>query len=164
VRIGVLSDTHIRDEHQALPERIWELFDGVDCILHAGDVSHRSVLDRLASLAPVYAVRGNVEAPELAASLPDSRVLEMGGVRIGLTHGHLGPGNTVPETARRYFAHQDGVAAIVFGHSHAPHSTRVGDVLLFNPGSPTQRRRQSRHSVGLLTVEDGNVRGEILYL
>jgi len=164
VRVGVVSDTHIADGRRAIPPAIWEAFADVDLILHAGDIARRDVLDNLAALAPVHAVHGNVDPFELATTLPDRLVLDLGGARAGLTHGHLGAGRTTPERARGLFADVAGLNVVVFGHSHEPYNRVEDGVLLFNPGSPTERRRQPRPSYGLLTIENGAVRGEIVYL
>ncbi len=163
-RIGVISDTHITGGRRVIPPAVWEAFAGVDAILHAGDIARQEVLDDLGALAPVHAVHGNVDPHALVSTLPDRLVRDLGGARIGLTHGHLGTGRATPEHARNTFADVEGVRAIVFGHSHEPYNSVERGVLLFNPGSPTERRRQPRPSYGLLTVEDGAVRGEIVYL
>lgn len=164
LRIGVISDTHISSPRRAIPPDVLRAFEGVDCILHAGDVARQEVLDDLGLLAPVYAVAGNVDPPELFWTLRDRRLVELDGVRIGLTHGHLGQGETTPERALSRFAGTDGLRAVVFGHSHEPYNAVHDGVLLFNPGSPTERRRQPRHSYGFLTVDGRAVRGEIVYL
>ncbi len=166
-RIGVISDTHITSERRVIPPAVWEAFVGVDAILHAGDIARQEVLDDLGALAPVHAVHavhGNVDPHELVSTLPDRLVRNLEGARIGLTHGHLGTGRATSENARNIFADIEGVRTIVFGHSHEPYNSVERGVLLFNPGSPTERRRQPRPSYGLLTVEDGAVRGEIVYL
>jgi len=170
IRIGVISDTHIADvgSRRVVPPAVLEAFREVDLILHAGDATCRAALDQLASLAPVQAVAGNVDGPELAYELPTARLLHVGGISVGLTHGHLGDGGATPQRALCRFASVHDLRAVVFGHSHEPcneaHHGPHGDVLLFNPGSPTERRRQPRPSFGLLTVRDGTVRGEVVYL
>ncbi len=164
MRVGIISDTHIADRRRVIPAAVWHTFLGVECILHAGDVVTRDVLDELAAVAPVHAVRGNMDPPELACTLRDALTLDLGGARIGLTHGHLGHGRTTPERALSTFRGVKGLSAVVFGHSHEPYNAVHGGVLLFNPGSPTERRRQPRHSFGLLHLTDGAVRGEIVYL
>lgn len=164
MRVGVISDTHIADGRRVILAAVWEAFSGVDCILHAGDVARAQVLEELELLAPIYAVYGNVDPPELAARLDVARVLDLGGARVGLTHGHLGVGRSTPQMAHSMFKGVVGLSAVIFGHSHEPYNAMLGGVLLFNPGSPTERRRQARHSYGLLTIEDGAVRGEIVYL
>lgn len=161
MKIGVLSDTHVPTRARSVPAPVLQAFQGVDAILHAGDLADESVLRQLERLAPVYAVRGNVDPPNLWHRLPARRLVTLGGVRIGLVHGDGTSGSTV-ERARRAFR-ADGVDCIVFGHSHEPYCERRDGVLLFNPGSPTDRRRQPQHSYGFLTITDGRVEGRILY-
>jgi len=164
VRVGVMSDTHITDGRRTIPATVWGAFANVDLILHAGDIARREVLDDLAALAPVHAVYGNVDPFKLATSLPERLTLDLGGARVGLTHGHLGAGRTTPGRARGLFTDVAGLDAVVFGHSHEPYNRVEDGVLLFNPGSPTERRRQPRPSYGLLTIENGAIRGKIVYL
>ena len=164
MRVGVISDTHIYDRRRVIPPMVWQAFAGVDCILHAGDIARQDVLDELAALAPVHAVYGNVDPPELVSTLKAALVLDLDGARIGLTHGHLGRGRTTPQCALSLFTGVKGLRAVVFGHSHEPYNQAQRGVLLFNPGSPTERRRQPRPSYGFLTIEDGLVGGQIVYL
>lgn len=158
MKIGVLSDTHIPRRARSLPPILFEAFADVAMILHAGDVVSDDVLIELESLAPVYAVRGNMDPPELFSKLPLSRTIEVEGATIGLIHGHGRSGRT-EDRALKAFPQAD---CVVFGHTHVPMCERRGGVLLFNPGSPTDRRAQPKHSFGLLTVESGQVSGEII--
>ena len=138
--VALLADTHAlpRDGRPLLPEILLASLAGVACILHAGDVGCPEVLDRLGAIAPVHAVRGNVDPPDW--DLPRRLLLELRGFRIGLVHGDQGPGQSTPERARRAFA-QDIPDVIVFGHSHRPMvAAEEGGALLVNPGSPTQPR------------------------
>ena len=122
IHVGVISDTHIADRRRVIPAAVWHAFLGVECILHAGDIATSDVLDELAAVAPVHAVRGNMDPPELARTLQDALVLDLGGARIGLTHGHLGHGRTTPERALSMFRDVAGLSAVVFGHSHEPYN------------------------------------------
>lgn len=161
--IGVLSDTHIPARASTLPGRVIEAFRGVDLILHAGDITTLAVLQRLSTLAPIEAVHGNVDPPEVSSVLPRTRIVALdNGKRIGLVHGNSGPGVSTLERARRTFEGQR-VDVIVFGHSHTPYCEWHDGVLLFNPGSPTDKRRMKRASYGLLRVDE-TITGEIVYL
>lgn len=163
-RILVLSDTHVPYRAPDLPLPVWQAAEQADLILHAGDVVEAWVLAALRRLAPVLAVHGNVDGAELLAALPAARVVEVAGVRIGLTHGHRGRGRTTAERARAAFA-AGGVDAVVFGHSHEPCLERGPDgALLVNPGSPTDPRRAPRPSFAWLRVEAGRVEAEHVYL
>lgn len=156
-RIGVLSDTHLRDVHPELGRRLAEAFQGVDMILHAGDLVNLRVLDLLEA-PQVHAVRGNMDDHTVAMSLPSKLVLEVEGFKIGLIHGWGSPAGL----ANRVAAEFSGVDCVVFGHSHRPMNARQGGVLMFNPGSVSKGFIGSG-TVGLLTVDQG-LSGQILKL
>jgi uncharacterized protein len=161
-RLAVISDTHLPRGSRRLPDRCLELLRGADVILHAGDVSAAGVLSELRALGPpVHAVHGNVDEPAVVAELPADLVLELGGVRIAMLHDS-GPAAGRMARMRRRFpdAH-----AVVFGHSHIPlHETGPDGLQLFNPGSPTDRRRQPFHTMGLAEARAGAVRFELFTL
>jgi uncharacterized protein len=163
-RIGVISDTHIPGKAPRVPDAALRHFEGVELILHAGDLSTLAVLDQLAAYAPVEAVRGNVETDEVIARLPIKREIIVGGCAIGLVH-ILGERQRHARDARVEFP---SARVVVFGHSHIPHieetADAAGSLLLLNPGSATDRRRQPACTVALLTIEDGVPRAEILPL
>ncbi len=157
--VGVISDTHLypeprgRDLPATLLDELARAAPGL--ILHAGDILAPWVLDRLGELAPVLAVRGNGDPADLFPELPLARIVTVGAHRLGLTHGHLGRGATTPLRAYNTFAGADPpVACVAFGHSHQPLGKLHRGVLLFNPGSPTDRRRQPYYSFGLLRVAE----------
>jgi putative phosphoesterase len=157
MKVGVLSDTHVPGAAPSLPAKVFEVFAGVDLILHAGDIVDRSVLIELAAIAPVEAVAGNMDGDELHRMLPARRVLSLGRFTVGLTHGKYRI-DMQHEMIRREFGRVD---LIVYGHSHTPFWGRVGDVLFLNPGSPTDTRYAPYHSVALLAI--GNeLSGEII--
>jgi len=160
--IGVVSDTHIPRSARSLPAAVVRLFAEVDLILHAGDLTSLDVLHELQALAPVVAVHGNMCELSVMSQLPGSRVVTAEQFNIGLTHGHVGKGRTTPERALNQFQGQE-VDCVVFGHSHQPFNETVGEVLLFNPGSPTDRRWAPVRSVGLLRVTD-KIIGELVKL
>jgi putative phosphoesterase len=148
VRILVTADTH----GHPLPAALLRAAGRAGLILHAGDALQASALDALRARAPLHAVSGNCDPPDLG--LPDRLVLEVAGCRIGLTHGHLGRGRSTPERALSAFAPGE-VQAVVFGHSHMPLLERRGGVLLLNPGSATERRRAPQPSFAWLEVAQG---------
>jgi putative phosphoesterase len=159
MRIGVVSDTHMPVRARSLPAQLFTGLLDVDMILHAGDLVDLQVLAELSVLAPVYAVYGNVDPVEVRRHLPRTRIVEAGSYRIGLVHGN-GPGNNTPERALHTFSDVD---CVVFGHSHCALCEQRGKVLLFNPGSPTDKRWSEKHSYGILTVIDSGISGEIVY-
>lgn len=161
-RILVLSDTHIPQRARDLPAPVWLAAERADLILHAGDVTAGWVLAALARFAPVVAVRGNLDGDD--ADLPPRRVITVAGARIGLTHGHEGPGRSTPERALAAFR-GERVQAVVFGHSHQPWLEWTPDgVLLVNPGSPTDPRRAAAPSYAWLAVGPGGVEAEHVFL
>jgi putative phosphoesterase len=163
VIVAVVADTHLPRGARRLPEACLERLRAADLILHAGDVRTAAVLEQLTAIGPeVVAVRGNVDDEALCARLPEQRVVAAGGARIGMVHD-AGPAHGRLERLRRRF---DGAAdAVVFGHSHAPlHEQAPDGFQIFNPGSPTERRRQPRHTMGVARVDGAGVRFELVEL
>ncbi len=160
VLIAAISDTHMPSRARALPKRLEEQLRAVDLILHAGDFTTLATLNHLRSFAPVEAVRGNVDEPALALELPSTRLVEVGGFKIGLVHGDAPGRGTTMERARRAF---DQVDCVVFGHSHQPYLEEHEGVLMLNPGSPTDKRWEPRPSFALITLDDA-LRADIVYL
>lgn len=158
VRIGVLSDTHLTLGDARLPAllaRCQHYFAGTELILHAGDIVDPQLLSMLPQ--PVLAVRGNLDPAEL----PERRIVPVAGKRIGLIHG-WGAKYDLEERILRAFSGEE-VDCIVYGHSHQPVCHVVGGILLFNPGSPVDRRNAPFPSLGLLSIGDAIV-GEIIAL
>jgi putative phosphoesterase len=147
-RIGVISDTH----GLLRPEAV-DALRGSDHIIHAGDVGDAVILDRLAEIAPVTAVRGNVDKGAWVQKLPETNILEVEGVSIYVLHD-IGKLDLKPEVA--------GFAAVVYGHSHVPKQEIKNSVLYFNSGSAGPKRFSVPISIGYLFVEEGMIRGELL--
>ncbi len=160
-RIGVISDTHI-PHFKRIPKAVWEHFEGVELIIHAGDLSTLSVISELETIAPVVAVQGNIEDARVISKLPLKREVVVGTCRIGIVH-ILGDTKTRVRIARIEFPK---ARCVVYGHSHIPYNEEHDGQLLFNPGSATDRRRQPRCSIGMLYTDDetSEVRGEIIWL
>jgi|SRR5271155_5343468 len=150
ILIGVISDTH----GLLRPEAIAAL-RGSEHIVHAGDVGAPEILERLSAIAPVTAVRGNIDKGAWSRKLPETQVLELGGLSIYVLHD-LAQLDLKPKAA--------GFAVVISGHSHVPKQETRDGVLYFNPGSAGPRRFKLPVSVGRLIVEDSGVRGEILHL
>ncbi|HSL76066.1 MAG TPA: metallophosphoesterase family protein [Candidatus Limnocylindrales bacterium] len=167
VRIAVVADTHLPRFGRSLPEPLKTGFAdaGIDRAIHCGDWVEPFVVDLFEAVAPVDGVAGNNDPPELIERFGLTSVLDVDGVRIGITHGHVGPTRlTTLERARLAFATEPEMAAICFGHSHIPSITRLpGGPLLVNPGSPTDKRRQRHYSWALLTVERRRVDAELRF-
>jgi uncharacterized protein len=159
----VVGDTHMPRFGRRLPEPLVEGVRDADVVLHVGDITERFVLDLLGEFAPVDAVAGNNDGPDLRDELGVTRVLSVEKVRIGMTHGHLGRGRTTPERARRAFLDADPpVDAICFGHSHQPLVERLDGVWMLNPGSPTDRRWQPTFSYLRLVVDGVKLTPELV--
>ena len=150
ITLGVISDTH----GLLRPEAV-EALRGSDRILHAGDIGAPEILEVLAKIAPVTAVRGNVDTASWARALPATEVVEAGGVSIYILHD-LSQLDLKPEAA--------GFRIIVYGHSHHPKIEEKNGVLYFNPGSAGPRRFRLPMSVGRLTIGAGKVRAELVEL
>ncbi len=148
--LGVISDTH-----GLLRPEAAEALRGSAMILHAGDVGNPDILERLRELAPVQAVRGNVDRQKWARPLPAAQVVEVGGISIYMLH-ILDDLDLKPEAA--------GFRVVLYGHSHQPKVEEKNGVLYFNPGSAGPRRFKLPVSVGKLFIEDGRARGEIIQL
>ncbi|MGB0011790.1 MAG: metallophosphoesterase family protein [Candidatus Sulfotelmatobacter sp.] len=148
--IGVISDTHGLLRAEAI-----EALGGSDHIIHAGDVGAPELLDRLSAIAPVTAVRGNVDKAAWAQRLPATEILEAGGISIYVLHD-LAKLDLKPKAA--------GFAAVISGHTHIPKQEMRDGVLYLNPGSAGPRRFKLPVTIGKLVVESGRVRGELLRL
>jgi uncharacterized protein len=148
--IGVISDTHglLREEAVAA-------LSGSEYIVHAGDVGKPEILDRLREIAPVTAVRGNVDRGTWSRELPDTDTVEVDDTSIYVLH-ILAELDLKPEAA--------GFGVVVYGHSHVPKQEVKNGVLYFNPGSAGPRRFRLPVSVGRLMIGAGHVHGEIIEL
>jgi uncharacterized protein len=154
LRVVVLSDTHAPRRWKRCPPAVAERLRGADVILHAGDVCTASVLDELAAYAPVHAVLGNNDGPDVAAwGAPDTMELDLGGLRVGMVHDS-GPATGRLVRLRRRFA---GCDVVVFGHSHIPMDVEESGFRILNPGSPTDRRRQPHGTLAVMTLAEGAV-------
>jgi putative phosphoesterase len=169
VRIAIISDTHLPKAGRALPAACVARLREADLIVHAGDFMRREVLAELRGYGEVVAVHGNVDEPALRDELPAQRILELPGggdgeeqVRIAITHNG-GPADGRLARAQQRFPEAH---ALIFGHSHMPlHETdALTGFQLFNPGSPTERRRAPHHTMGMATVAGGAVSFELIEL
>jgi putative phosphoesterase len=161
LRVAVISDTHLPRGSRTLPDACVERLRAADLVVHAGDVTGLEFWKQLQRLGPpVVGVRGNVDEPALAALLPETRVVEAEGGRLGVVHVG-GPRLGRDERLRRRFP---GCGAIVYGHSHLPQREFVDGVWILNPGSPTERRRAPSRTMLDLVVEHGRIVPELVDL
>ncbi|MFW6035354.1 MAG: metallophosphoesterase family protein [Halothermotrichaceae bacterium] len=155
MKLGIISDTHIPTKVKKLPEELLTGLQGVDMIIHAGDIAAQRVLGQLAEIAPVKAVIGNIDPPTL--DLPLRLDLEINGYNIGIVHGHNLRGHIMDKLGY-IFPEAD---IIIFGHTHIPCNKKINGQLYFNPGSPTDRRLQPRHSYGIINLGD-SIKSQII--
>lgn len=157
MKIGVVSDTHLSRTAKALPQVLVEEFRQVDQILHLGDWVAMEIYDMLAELAPVEGIAGNNDGAEIIRRFGERKIITLEGVRIGMIHGHA-PYSRKGTDGNALLAFEgEQVDCILFGHSHQPLLRKENDILLFNPGSPTDKRREKQYSFGLLEIENGNL-------
>ena len=156
--IGLISDTHIPDRARVIPEKVLTSFKDVDLIIHAGDLTTTRVIDELEEIAPVIAIQGNMDRVA-GLKLPNAKVIEAEGVKIGVVHGEVYPRGDTQQLL--YLARQLGVNILVSGHSHQPKIEQVENVLLLNPGSPIVPRLADR-TVMVLEINNKNVDVEII--
>jgi uncharacterized protein len=162
MRIVVLSDTHAPRFWKRCPPGVAEHLFAAEVILHAGDVCVASVLEELSAYAPVHAVLGNNDGPDVRAwGASETVELDLAGLRVGMIHD-AGPREGRLARLRRRFP---GIDLVVFGHSHIPLQAVDGNFRIFNPGSPTDKRRQPHRTLGVLEIEYGHLtRAEIVTL
>jgi uncharacterized protein len=148
MRALVIADTHVPDHARALPELLLSEARRADLIIHAGDVTRATVLRELAALAPVHAVLGNNDGPDVAAwGASEAKTFDVAGMCVGLIHD-AGPARGRPRRMRRRFPE---AGLVIFGHSHIPMDLEEDGVRLVNPGSPTWKRRQPHATYAVIT-------------
>jgi uncharacterized protein len=150
MKIVVLSDTHIPKKAKGFPSRLVNDLQSADLIIHAGDWQTIEVYKKLCQFGKVVGVTGNVDSPELGKRLNNREIIEIEEFKIGIVHGH-GTGKTTEKRARGAFVEGE-VDCIIFGHSHIPLLKEEDGLVLFNPGSATDKRRQKQFSYGMLTI------------
>ncbi|MBN2984125.1 metallophosphoesterase family protein [Cohnella algarum] len=163
MKIVIVADTHMPRMAKKLPEPLERELKRADAILHAGDWTDPKLIGELGAFAPVYGVAGNNDGPDIVKRLGYRKIVRFGPVALGLVHGH-GPGaRTDTETnALNAFKGED-VQAVVYGHSHIPVLKEKNGLLVFNPGSPTDKRRQPAYSFGVMEIEGGRLRARHVF-
>jgi len=152
----VLSDTHIPHRARDMPREIWELIEKVDLVFHAGDFTDYEFYLQLKESCPIlHAVHGNMDSPQLFRELPDKKIVEIGGKRFGITHG-TGPPWGIEKRALEKFEGEE-LDVLIFGHSHNPLNKIEGEMLFFNPGTPTDTIFSTRRSYGIIEIEEEKI-------
>lgn len=154
MRVVVLSDTHAPRRWRACPPAVAGYLRQADLILHAGDVCTASVLTELSEYAPVTAVVGNNDDRSVAAwGATPTAELDLGGLRVAMVHDSGSAAGRLTRLRRRF----PGADLVVFGHSHIPLDDSMPGLRIFNPGSPTDRRRQPHGTLGVLEIDAGRL-------
>ncbi|PLR98837.1 metallophosphoesterase family protein [Bacillus sp. T33-2] len=161
MKVIVVSDTHMPKRAKQLPGQLKQDLKTADLIIHAGDWQTIELLNELSQYAKVVGVTGNVDSPELNRLLNDREIISINGYKIGVVHGH-GKGLTTEKRALQAFSGEK-LDCLVFGHSHIPLLKDVNGMILFNPGSATDKRRQEKYSYGIITFGNSLEARHVLY-
>ena len=154
MRVVVLADTHAPRRWRSCPPRVASYLRGAGLILHAGDVCTAEVLDELTQYAPVKAVTGNNDGADVAAwGAPQVAEFDVGGLAVAMLHDSGPAAGRLGRLRRRF----PDAGLVVFGHSHIPLDESAGGFRIFNPGSPTDRRRQPAGTIGVLDIDDARL-------
>jgi len=156
MKIGVISDTHLKEPHSEFKKMVEYHFGDVEKILHAGDFVDWTIVAYLSSQKDLIAVCGNMDPPDIRRAFPQKRVIELGGFRIGLIHGGGAPFGIESRIIDEF----DEVDAIIYGHTHTPANHKVKNIYFFNPGSPT-RSFIHKATLGILNLGE-KIEGEII--
>lgn len=161
MRVAIVSDTHMPARASKLPEALKQGLAQADLILHAGDWTSQDVYEMLSAYAPVEGIAGNNDGLDIVRSLGYRKIVTVAGRRVGLVHGHGRSGTTESRAVEAFAGEQ--VDVIVFGHSHSPLYREHNGVILMNPGSPTDKRRQPLFSYGLMDFTSASIDGKIIH-
>ena len=162
MKIIIISDTHMPKKAKKLPEALLQSLIDTDYIIHLGDWQDESLFEELERFAPIEGVAGNVDSDSIIRRFGYSKIVTFFQYRIGLVHGHLGKGRTTEARAIDTFK-EEHVHAIFFGHSHIPLFKTMNNTVLFNPGSPTDKRRQPNFSFGTMQLTEHEFRLEHVF-
>ena len=161
--VGLISDTHVPARANCIPKMVFKIFENVDFIIHAGDLVQLDVIDELEQLAPVLAVHGNMDSPEVSGALPELNSLKVLGWKIGVMHD---PNVLFGRGKMREIVKQNGFDAFVYGHTHNSSIKWEGKILYVNPGSPTNpiSSFMNKPSVALLKITKEAITPEIIQI
>jgi len=160
--VGLISDTHVPTRARRIPEKVFRIFENVDFIIHAGDLVELAVVDELEQLAPVLAVHGNMDGPEVSGALPKLNSLKVSDWKIGVMHD---PHTIFGMGKMREIAKKNGFDVFVYGHTHNSNIKWEGKMLYINPGSPTNPSSfMSKPSLALLKITREAVIPEIVHI
>ena len=153
MKIIVISDTHMSDNADRLPDKLVNDIKNADIVVHVGDFSESSIFDKLKALSKeLRAVSGNMDSDDLKRILPQKEILKIGKFKIGITHGSGAPGNLIAYL--KDFFKNDELDMVIFGHSHAAFNEKIGETIFFNPGSPTDKFFAKFNSYGVIEINE----------
>jgi putative phosphoesterase len=158
MKIGVISDTHLKDVNSDLIDIYRDYFSSVDMIIHAGDLVSVKIADFL-SQKPIHVVQGNMDSSDIKERFPQKKIIEINGFRLGLMHGWGSPFG-IEKRLRSEFSDVD---VIIYGHSHQPANHIDKGILFFNPGTAMGFKISGSNSIGILDIEEA-VKGTIIKL
>jgi putative phosphoesterase len=161
--VGLISDTHVPTRAKALPQAVFKVFESADYIIHAGDLVELAVVDELEQLAPVLAVHGNTDGPQVSGALPKINSLKIFDWKIGVTHD---PGTFYGMNKMREIVKKNLFNVLVYGHTHTSNIKWEGKTLYINPGSPTNPEPPflCKPTVGLLKITRESIIPEIVQI
>lgn len=160
MKITIISDTHMPRRAKSLPKVVLESIKRTDALIHAGDFTDIALLDYLEGLTYLEGVAGNNDGPDIIMRLGKHKIVNYIGYRIGITHGE-GIRSTTLQRAKQTFKNEK-LDIVIFGHSHMPYKQVENNILYFNPGSPTDRRRSPKFSFGEIALGK-TIKSEIFY-
>lgn len=151
MRVCVISDTHISDRYESIPDQLMAEIKASDLVIHAGDFTSLEFYQELKKLKPLKAVLGNMDCSELQSELKGKEVFQIQNIKIGVVHGQ-GKSDNILEYVRNVFSEKPDI--IIFGHSHQPYQEQKGKTLFFNPGSATDKIFAPYNTYGILDITD----------
>ncbi len=163
MKIVVVSDTHMPKMSKKLPERLIRELKTAGAVIHAGDWTNMSVYEALKAYAPTYGVAGNNDGADIVRKFGLRKRIVFEGCRIGIVHGHGTRSRKDTESHALEAFKGVQLDALIYGHSHIPILRRQGEMVIFNPGSPTDKRRQSLYSFGILEVSGGSLSAKHIF-
>lgn len=153
MKIGVIADTHIPERAKQIPKQVLDDFKNMDMLIHAGDLVDLSVVEIMKKSCPdVKVVCGNMDGYEVRKAFPEKEIIKVGNYKIGIIHGY-GPPNKLIDTLNEAFKN-DTVDMIIYGHSHIGVVENIGNIIYFNPGSPTDKVFSPFNSYGIIEITD----------
>ncbi|XEC97222.1 metallophosphoesterase [Paenibacillus tarimensis] len=161
MRIIVVSDTHMHRMAKALPARLVKELQQADFIIHAGDWCDLSVADQLLKFAPVDGVAGNNDGVEIRRRFGLKKTITVSDKKIGIIHGHGGRGSAEQHALESFKGEEPD--CLIYGHSHVPVLKEKNGMIVLNPGSPTDKRRQSLYSFAVVDIVDGDISAEHIF-